>query len=49
MSASPNRIVSKANRSDRIVRKVEILHRGREAKALSADAKPTTSIMPSTS
>ena len=49
MSASPNRIVSKANKSDRIVRKVEVLHRGREANALSAEAKPTTSIMPSSS
>ncbi len=45
MSASPNRIVSKAKRSDRMVRKVEIRQRGREATAPIAEATPMTSII----
>ena len=47
MSARPNRIVSTAKRSARMVRKVEVRHRGSEAIAPTAEATPMTSIIAS--
>ena len=39
MSARPKRIVSAAKRSERIERKIEVLNRGSDANAASADAR----------
>ena len=47
MSASPNRTVSKANRSASMVRKVDSLHRGSDAIAPIAEATPMMIIIAS--